>query len=89
MHTVAIHCIINRMKVVETNSKVNVGKSTIKGTRITVATILNLIKNNYTFEKIIAAYPILTKKDIEAAINYAESRIKREEITNSKVVINN
>jgi len=75
------------MTKIETNPKINVGKPTIKGTRITVATILNLVKNNYTFEEIIEAYPTLRKKDVEAAVDYAESRMKREEIFSSRVIV--
>ncbi len=75
------------MKKVEINPKVNLGKPTVKGTRITVATILNLLKNNYTFEKIIASYPTLTEEDVKAAVDYAESKIKREEIVSDKIVI--
>lgn len=56
------------------------GHPIIKGTRIPVSLILNLISHGYTFEKIIDEYPELTKNDVKNAILYAEERIKREEI---------
>ena len=56
------------------------GHPVIKGTRIPVSLILNLLSHGYNFEKIIDEYPELTKNDIKNAVLYAEERIKREEI---------
>ena len=54
------------------------GKPTIKGTRIPVYLILNLIAAGYNFDRIIKAYPELTKKDIKAALEYAQSAMRNE-----------
>lgn len=60
--------------------KILAGKPIIAGTRIPVYLILNLLAHDYDFDRIIKAYPILTKEDIKAAIKYSEARMKREEI---------
>lgn len=60
--------------------RVLVGKPVIKGTRIPVSLVLNLLAHGYDFAQIKADYPNLTDADIQAAIAYAEDRINREEI---------
>jgi len=55
---------------IEINPKIMMGKPVIKGTRIPVYVILNLLAEGYTFEDIIKEYPDLTKKDILAALRY-------------------
>lgn len=57
-----------------------VGKPVVKGTRIPVYLILNLIAHGYDFARIIEAYPRLTEEDIIAAVAYAEDRMKRDEV---------
>ncbi|MCK4520704.1 DUF433 domain-containing protein [Candidatus Parcubacteria bacterium] len=66
-------------KRVEVNPKIMRGKPVIKGTRIPVYLILNLLAASYTFERVIKAYPQLTKKDIKAALDYAQLLTKYEE----------
>lgn len=59
--------------------EVLVGKPVIRGTRIPVTLILNLIRHGYSFEQVIEDYPILTEDDIKAALAYAEARLNNEE----------
>lgn len=47
------------------------GHPIIKGTRIPVSLILNLLSHGYSFKKIITEYPELTDKDIKQAVLYA------------------
>lgn len=56
------------------------GKPVIAGTRIPVYLILNLLAAGYTPERVIEAYPGLTVDDVRAALEYAEQRLRYEEI---------
>jgi uncharacterized protein (DUF433 family) len=47
------------------------GRATIRGMRVTVALVLNLVANGMTTEEIIAAYPYLEAEDIRQALQYA------------------
>ena len=59
--------------------KILVGKPIIKGTRIPVYLILNLLAHEKKIRDIIEEYPELEKEDIIAAINYAANNMKYEE----------
>jgi len=65
---------------IEVNPDILSGKAVIKGTRIPVYLILELLSADYDFKKILKAYPSLTKQDIEAAIAYAASLTKNDEV---------
>lgn len=56
------------------------GKPVIKGTRITVEFILELLANNWNSEEIIENYPQLKGDDVLAALQYATSILKEENI---------
>ncbi|MFH1147993.1 MAG: DUF433 domain-containing protein [Pseudomonadota bacterium] len=47
------------------------GRACIRGMRITVSLIVNLVANNMTTEKIIEAYPYLEPEDVKQALRYA------------------
>jgi uncharacterized protein (DUF433 family) len=47
------------------------GKACIRGMRISVSLIVNLIENGMAVEEIIGEYPDLEPEDIEQALRYA------------------
>lgn len=61
--------------------KIMVGKPVIKGTRIPVYVILNLLGEGHTFNDVIEDYPDLTKQDILAAIKFAAQFTNFEEVS--------
>jgi len=64
---------------IEIDPKIMAGKAVIKGTRIPVYLILDLLAEGKTFKDIIMAYPDLNKEDIEAALHYAGKLTRYEE----------
>jgi uncharacterized protein (DUF433 family) len=68
----------NRISI---DPKICFGKPCIKGTRIPIYLILELIEIGYTIDRILTdCYPQLTREDIQAAIHYAVGIIKNEDI---------
>ncbi len=64
---------------IEINPKVMVGKPVIKGTRLTVEFILNLLANGVSVEEILNEYKGLTKKDIFACLLFASRTLSDTE----------
>jgi len=56
------------------------GKPIIKGTRISVQFILELLGAGMSIDEILAEYPHLQREDILAALDYAAKTIANEEI---------
>ena len=56
------------------NPKVMVGKPVIKGTRLTVEYILNLLAHGATVLEILEEYKELTQEDVQACLLFAENR---------------
>jgi uncharacterized protein (DUF433 family) len=56
------------------------GKPVIRGTRIMVKNILGMIAGGYTVDRVIQAYPELTKDDVSAALEYAAQIVDEEQV---------
>jgi uncharacterized protein (DUF433 family) len=64
---------------IEMNPKVMMGKPVIRGTRVTVELILRKLSEGAREADLLAAYPKLTREDIQAAIRYAADTVAHEE----------
>ena len=71
---------MNYQNRITIDPKIMVGKPCIKGTRVTVEQVLKLLAQGITTEEILEDYPHITRKDIQAAIDYAYRIIGRIEI---------
>jgi uncharacterized protein (DUF433 family) len=60
--------------------KVLVGKPVIRGTRISVEFLLELLAEGWTREQILQNYPQLTADDLQAALHYAAEALKQEQV---------
>jgi uncharacterized protein (DUF433 family) len=56
------------------------GKPIIKGTRISVALIMQCIASGMTKEDILRGYPTLTPEGLEAALDFAARQLQGEEV---------
>ena len=61
---------------IEVNSRVMVGKPVIRGTRLTVQLILNLLAHGATSDTILQEYDGLTNEDILACLLYASEMLE-------------
>ena len=57
-----------------------VGKPVIKGTRLAVEFIIELLSNGWTYDQVLASYPRLTIDDIRACLAYAKDVLKQERV---------
>lgn len=66
------------MERITVNPKILGGKPIIKGTRITVEFILELLASDVSEEEILKDYPHLTVEDIHACLRHAVRSCKNE-----------
>jgi uncharacterized protein (DUF433 family) len=62
------------------NPAVMGGRPCIRGTRVTVGTIVGLLAAGRTHEEVLQAYPYLEADDIRAALSYAAWRTEEVEL---------
>ena len=66
------------MERIVVDAKILGGKPIIKGTRIAISLILDLLGSGMSPKEIVAEYPHLTEPDIFAATRYAASLLEKE-----------
>jgi uncharacterized protein (DUF433 family) len=62
------------------NPNICAGKPVIRGTRIMVKNILGMIAGGYTLNQVLQAYPELTRKMVDAALQYAVTVVDEEKV---------
>ena len=60
--------------------KVLLGKPLIRGTRLSVEFVLDLLANDWGIEQILCEYPQLERKDVMAVLKYAAEMAKEEKV---------
>jgi uncharacterized protein (DUF433 family) len=54
------------------------GKPCVRGTRIMVRNILGMLAGGYTVERVLEAYPELTREDVSAALEFASQVVDED-----------
>ncbi len=67
----------NRIAV---DAKVLGGKPVIRGTRISVEFVVDLLANGWSHEQILESYPHISEEDIRACLAYAGELLREEKI---------
>ncbi len=62
------------------DSNILVGKPVIKGTRLAVEFIIDLLAQGWTESEILRNYPGLVHEDIQACLNYASMLLHTERV---------
>ncbi len=65
---------------IENNPEILVGKPVIKGTRIAVEFVIDLLGRGWSVEQIIDEYDHLAAEDIRACLIYAGETLKSERV---------
>ncbi|MEA5480252.1 DUF433 domain-containing protein [Pseudanabaena galeata UHCC 0370] len=62
------------------NPSILVGKPIIKGTRLAVEFVIDLLAQGWSMEEILRNYPGITVTDIQARLHYASASLKSEKV---------
>jgi len=66
-----MEAVMNQFNRITFDSNVMGGRACIRGMRVTVSLILNLIANKMTAAEIVKEYPYLEDEDVTQALQYA------------------
>lgn len=65
---------------IEINPHILVGKPVLKGTRLAVEFIIELLAQGWSEAEILRNYPGLTTEDIQACLSYASAALRAEKV---------
>lgn len=71
---------IRQKGLIVSDPKILNGKPIVKGTRVSVALILQNIASGMTKEDVLHGYPTLTKEGLDAALDFAARQFQGEEV---------
>ena len=71
---------MKRLERISMDATVMGGKPCIRGTRVTVGTVVGLLAAGRSTEEILDAYPYLEMEDVRAALSYAAWRSEETEV---------
>ncbi len=71
---------MNWKERIEINTEILSGKPIVKGTRIAVEHIIDLLASGWSQTDIIANYPGITQEDIRACLAYASASLHAEKV---------
>ena len=71
---------VNKLERITVNPAVMSGRPCIRGMRVTVGNILNLLAGGRSRAEILVAYPYLENDDLDACLQYAALRVNEEEL---------
>ena len=63
---------------IERNPEVLVGKPVVRGTRISVELVLELLADGWDEHELLDGYPSLSRDDIRACLHYAAAALRAE-----------
>ncbi len=69
-----------------TDPNILVGKPVVRGTRLAVEFIIDLMAQGWSESEILRNYPGLTHEDIQACLSYASNALRMERVHPLKVV---
>jgi uncharacterized protein (DUF433 family) len=69
---------MNWQEYIVSDNQILLGKPCIKGTRISIELILELLASGWSETQILASYPAVTKEALQAVFSYLSTCIKQE-----------
>jgi uncharacterized protein (DUF433 family) len=74
---------IDWQSLIVVDPKILVGKPLIRGTRISVEFVVDLLAAGWSHDQVLESYPHITEQDIRACLAYAGQLLREEQFTRS------